>query len=168
MSPANRPCREECFSGRGDELGSSLFRPVACLPFMSYSSFFANDRSALRRQQSPTTYFDLRLLAATNRSTWTAPRPGIGSGALSSRRHAATMAQTPVATDVHQTLDVHRDFPAQIALDPHLLVDNLTNAVDLVVGQVPYSSIWVDIRALEKPLAGVQPNSEDVRQCRLD
>ena len=78
------------------------------------------------------------------------------------------MAESSVATDVHQSLDVHRDFPAQVALDSHLFVHNLTNAVDLIVGQITDSRIWIYIRALEKLLAGMQPDSEDVRQRCLD
>ena len=78
------------------------------------------------------------------------------------------MAQTAIAPNVHQALDIHRDFPAQIALDAHFLVDDVTNAVDFVVSQVTHSCIRVDIGALEKLLARMQPNPEDVRQRRLN
>jgi hypothetical protein len=78
------------------------------------------------------------------------------------------VSQTAIAPDVHQALDIHRDFPAQIALDPHLLVDNLTNAIDFIISQVAHSRIWIDVGALEESLTGMQPNPEDIRQRSLD
>jgi hypothetical protein len=78
------------------------------------------------------------------------------------------VAKTAVAANVHQTLDVHRDFPAEIAFDSHLFVDDLAKAIDLIVGQVPNSRIRVDIRPLEQLLARMQPNSVDVRQSCLN
>jgi hypothetical protein len=78
------------------------------------------------------------------------------------------MSQTAIASDVHQALDIHRDFPAQVTFDPHLLVDDLADAVDLIVSQIAHSCIWVDIRPLEKLLARMQPNPEDIGQRRLN
>jgi hypothetical protein len=78
------------------------------------------------------------------------------------------MPQTAVAPNVHQALDVHRDFAAQVTLDPHLLVHNLAKAIDLVVCQITHASVRTYIRPLEKLLAGMEPNAKDVRQRRLD
>jgi hypothetical protein len=76
--------------------------------------------------------------------------------------------ETAITPDVHQALDVHRDFTAQVTLDPHLLVDYLANAVDLIVRQVPHSRVRVHIRPLEELLASVESDAEDIGQCRLD
>jgi hypothetical protein len=78
------------------------------------------------------------------------------------------MSQSAIAPDVHQALDIHGDFPAQIAFDPHLLVDDLADAIDLIVGQIAHSRIRADIRPLEKLLARMQPNTEDIGQRRFD
>ena len=111
---------------------------------------------------------DLALLATTDRSPRTAPRPRIRARALAPGRHAPAMSETAVAPDIHQALDVHRDFTTQVTLDPHLLVDDFTNAVDLVVRQIPHARIRAHIRALEQFLAGMEPDAKDVRQRRLD
>src|SRR4051812_23819655 len=42
---------------------------------------------------------------------------GVGAGALAAHGQATAMAETAVAADVHQSLDVHRGFAAQVALD---------------------------------------------------
>jgi len=59
------------------------------------------------------------------------------------------MPKSAIAPDVHQALDVHCNFATQISLDPHLLVDNFANAIDLVVRQIPHACIRAHIRALE-------------------
>jgi hypothetical protein len=57
------------------------------------------------------------LLLAGNRLCRTLAGTGIGVGPLTTHRQATTMAQTAVAAQVHQTLDVHRILAAQIAFD---------------------------------------------------
>ena len=41
-----------------------------------------------------------------------------------------------IALDVHQALDVHRDVLAEIAFDVALVLNDLTDAVDLVFAQI--------------------------------
>ncbi len=119
-----------------------------------------------RRARQP--LYDLALLATAHGSPRTTPRPRVGACALTTRRHASSMSKTAVAPDVHQALDVHCDFATQIALDPHLFVDDLANPVDLVISQIPHARIRVDIRALEQLLAGMEPDAKDIGQRRLD
>ncbi len=45
------------------------------------------------------------------------------------------MAQAAVAAKIHETLDIDRDFPAQIALDNIVAVDRFANLQDFRVGQ---------------------------------
>src|SRR5476651_2051291 len=59
----------------------------------------------------------------------------IGMRALAMDRQAAAMPQTAIAGEVHQSLDVHRHFAAQVTLDRIVMVDGLADADDLVVGQ---------------------------------
>ena len=47
------------------------------------------------------------------------------------------MAEAAIGADLHQALDVHADLAAEVALDLELAVDDLAEAVDLVLGQVP-------------------------------
>ena len=48
-------------------------------------------------------------------------------------RQAAPMAQATVAAQVHQPLDVHRNFTPQVALDAVILVDQLAQLQHFVV-----------------------------------
>src|ERR1017187_1310328 len=60
---------------------------------------------------------------------------GIGAGALATHRQATTMTETTIAADVHQTLDVHGGFAAQIAFDCELC-DLVANFFQIRVRQI--------------------------------
>jgi hypothetical protein len=60
---------------------------------------------------------------------------GVGARTLATHRQAAAMAETAVATDVHQTLDVHRGLAAQVTLDRHC-ADLVADLFQVPVGQV--------------------------------
>jgi hypothetical protein len=55
---------------------------------------------------------------------------------LASHRQSTAVPQTTVATEIHQTLDVHRHFPTQIAFDGDLR-KLAANAFHFRLGQVP-------------------------------
>jgi len=120
------------------------------------------------RESARTQYHVLAFLAPTNRSPWTTPRSRVRSRALTSSWHSAPVAKTAVTSDVHQALDIHSDFTPEIALDAHLFVDDLANAVDLIVSEVSYPSVGTDIGAFENSLTRMQTNSKDVWQSGLD
>src|SRR4051794_2261517 len=48
-------------------------------------------------------------------------------GSADADRKAAAMAKTAIGAEVHQPLDVHRDFAAQVALDHVVAVDGLAD-----------------------------------------
>src|SRR5690606_28065902 len=70
-----------------------------------------------------------------NRFARTLAGSGIGLGALAPDRQAATMANAAVGTEVHQALDVHRHFTAQVAFHRHL-ADFVAQGVELILAQV--------------------------------
>src|SRR3989337_1967540 len=84
------------------------------------------------------------LLLAGDSAAWTLLGAGVGVRALTADGEAAAMTNAAVAADVHEALDVHRDFGAQRALDAKILLDRLTQAVDIVVGQVAPARVAVD------------------------
>src|SRR3989344_4918711 len=65
----------------------------------------------------------------------TLARASIGTGALTTRWQTAAMAEATIAADVHQTLDVHRGFAAQVTLNGDLL-DLLANFFQIAVRQI--------------------------------
>jgi hypothetical protein len=122
----------------------------------------------MSNQCSRLRYHDLGLLSSTDGAPWSTTGPRVRACALSPRRHATPMSHSAITPDVHQALDVHCHFTAQIALDPHFFVDNFANAVDLVVRQVPHAGVRVHVSPIEELLTGMESNSEDIGQRRLN
>ncbi len=68
---------------------------------------------------------------------------------LTPDRQAASVPDTPVATDVHETLDVHGHFGAQGTLDLIVALDFLTEFVHVVIGEIERSAIRIHSSVVE-------------------
>src|SRR5215218_1567724 len=104
----------------------------------------------------------LPTLAESDRPLRPSARP------LPAHRHPSAMAQSPIRTDVHQSLDVHRNLAPEVALDTHFLVDDVSEAVHFFIGQIANSRIWIDGGPHQKLLASVQTDTVDVCEANLD
>ena len=101
------------------------------------------------------------------------PRPfasaGVCARALSTNREAAPMADTAVAVDRLQALEVGLQLAAQIALDRQFARgDRLDDLVELLVRQILRTRLRIDIGLLEDLLRRARANAVDVRQRRFD
>jgi hypothetical protein len=78
------------------------------------------------------------------------------------------MPQSAIATEIHQSLDIHRDLPSQVAFDRAIPIDQLANAQHLIVGQFMYAPLgWnADVAADLKGLGST--NTVDVREPDRD
>ena len=56
------------------------------------------------------------------------------------------MPQAAIGAHLDVTLDVHRDFLAQVAFDRAFVFENLTDVVDFVFGQVANLLVGIDAR----------------------
>src|SRR5262249_45926277 len=81
------------------------------------------------------------FLFAGDRARRTLARPRIGMGALPAHRKTLAVPQPAIAAEIHQPLDVHRDLPAEVALDRVIAVDQLAHAQYLVVGHLMYAPL---------------------------
>src|SRR5262245_11178280 len=72
---------------------------------------FADEAKCLRRRSQK---FALGFLLAGNRARRTLARARVGMRTLAANRQAAAMTKAAVATEVHQPLDVHRNFTAKV------------------------------------------------------
>jgi len=72
------------------------------------------------------------------------------------------MPRPAVTLNVDQTLDVHLDVLAQVALNTALVLDHLANAVDLVLAQILDLLEGVYIRLLQNLERAGIPDAEDV------
>jgi hypothetical protein len=57
-------------------------------------------------------------------------------GALAADRQALAVTQAAIAAQIHQPLDVHRHFAAQIAFDQIIAVDRFRESGSLGIGQI--------------------------------
>src|SRR6185436_16234947 len=72
---------------------------------------------------------------------------GVGAGALAANRQAALVAQSAVAAEVDQALDVHRGLATQVALDGEL-GDLGAQLVELALGERLDLGVGLDARGL--------------------
>ena len=68
---------------------------------------------------------------------------------LAAHRKCTTVSQAAIATDIHQTLDVHLDTLPKVTFDLTLRFQDAANTAQLIFTQIPYASIEIDARFLE-------------------
>src|SRR4051794_1143802 len=97
-----------------------------------------------------------------------APLTGVRLGSLAADRQVATMAHPSVRADLDEPLDVQRDLAAEVALHLVAPVDQLAEAVDLLLREVADAGVGVDVRLGQDLLGGGQADPEDVSEGDLD
>jgi hypothetical protein len=85
-----------------------------------------------------------RFLLRDGCASWTFARASICVSSLTAHGQRATMSQTAIATDVHQSLDVHLDAFAKVAFDFTLRFQNRANPTQLVFTQISHASIEIN------------------------
>ena len=90
---------------------------------------------------------------------------GVVLGALAAHGKSAAVADSAVATDVHQALDVHLDGGAEFTLDLILVVDEGTDGRDLVVIPVADLDGGIDPAGGQDLAGGAAADTVDVGQA---
>src|SRR2546423_611937 len=108
------------------------------------------------------------LLLAGDCAAWALLGTGVGVRALTTNRKSAAVTNASVAPDIHEPLDVHRDFGAQRALDAKILFDRLPKLVGIRIAQIANALLGIDAGRLENASRQGTADSEDVRQADLD
>ena len=57
-------------------------------------------------------------------------------GALTANRQVATMAESPIRTDLDEALDVHRNILTQIAFNAAFSFDHLADAIYFIFAEI--------------------------------
>src|SRR5262245_15498500 len=136
--------------------------------------FFAHSRSSRGRGAAaagPTlsvTWNAALLLLAGNRLRRPLAGAGVGMGALAAHRQSAAMPQPAVAPQVHQPLDVHRDFAPQVTLHDVVAVDDLADLQHFLVGQLGHSALVRDPDFRHDFVGLFSPDAMDILQCNND
>jgi hypothetical protein len=77
------------------------------------------------------------------------------------------MPQSPVTLNFLKTFDIHLHFAPQVTLNHVVLVYDLTQSCDFILGQVPDTCIRVHLSLAQHLLASATPNSIDISQGNL-
>jgi hypothetical protein len=88
----------------------------------------------------------------------------VGVGSLASARKPASVAETTVATEIHQSLDVHVDLTTKVAFDLEVLVDALADLLDVGVVEILGALALGNPRNLTDLLRVMRADSVDVLQ----
>ena len=118
---------------------------------------------------TPGTFLLLRsLLLPCDGSPGSLMRTSVRMGTLTPDRQPPTVAKPPIAPDVHEALDVHGHFGAKSPLHLVVTLDLLPEEVDLLVGEIVRSAIWIDPASLQDLPGAGSPDPEDIGEGDLD
>ncbi|MPN02033.1 hypothetical protein SDC9_149246 [bioreactor metagenome] len=112
-------------------------------------------------------YSSLPFLAAL-RALGSLARAGVLLGALSANRQALTVPYAAVATDLDQSLDVHRGFAAKIALHLEIVVDVVSELRNIAFSEVAYANVGVDAGRGQYFQSGPVADPIDIGQTVFD
>src|SRR4051812_19821004 len=92
----------------------------------------------------------------------------VGAGPLTAYRQSAAVPHPAVAANLHQPLDVHRDFLAEVAFDTALLLDDATDLADVVFRQILDAEGGAHAGILQDGVRAHPPDPVDVGESDLD
>src|ERR1700722_4467788 len=87
---------------------------------------------------------------------------GVGVGALATHRQLLAMAQAAIGAQIHQPLDVDRDFAAQVAFDDVVAVDRLADLQNFRIGQLGDTPLRWDMHLLDNLFGLLAADAVDV------
>ena len=77
------------------------------------------------------------------------------------------MTDASVATDIHETLDVHLDGGAELTFDLVVLADLVTDGCDLLVVPLAHLDAIIDAALVKDLLGGAAADTEDIGKAYL-
>ncbi len=108
-----------------------------------------------------------RLLLVGNSLLLTLSCTGIVLGTLTAYWETETMTDTPVATDIHQSFNVHLDGRTKLALNLVLVVDESTDSGNLVIVPITDLDVVIDTALLKNLSRGAAADTVDVGETYL-
>src|ERR1700731_5225113 len=88
--------------------------------------------------------------------------------ALAAHRQVAAMAESAIGADFDETLDVHRNFLAQITFDQTFRFDDRTDTVDFFFAEVLNLLHGLDLGCVENSAGARLPDAVDISQRDVD
>jgi len=109
----------------------------------------------------------LPFLLALDTSSRALSRSCVGMRALSPNRQTPAMAETTIAADIHQHLDVCRNLTPEIPLNLVVSLDLLVDLPNLIRGEFMHALIPIDIGRIQDLLSGAPSDPVDIGQTDL-
>src|SRR5690349_13517781 len=81
--------------------------------------------------------------APGHRATRATLGPCVSFGPLPTDWKVPAMSKTAIAADLRESLDIERNFPAQITLDAIVAIDDFAQALNLVLGQLMNARVGI-------------------------
>ena len=78
------------------------------------------------------------------------------------------MTASAITANINESLDVHLNVAAEVALHYEVVVDGITKFNNLVVREILRAGVGVDARHRQNFLRRGQPDSENVRESLFD
>ena len=75
------------------------------------------------------------------------------------------MTQTTIATDLHEALNILRNFAMKVTFSGEVLLDIVTKFGKFIFSQIVNASVWVDTSFCEDLLGGGKANAVNVGQA---
>src|ERR1051326_2632422 len=95
-------------------------------------------------------------------------RARVRMSALPTHRKPAAMTQTAIADEIHQPLDVHRHFAAEIALHQIIAVDDFADLDHFGIGEIADAAVLLNANLLADLLGFGLADAMDVAQADFD
>ena len=85
--------------------------------------------------------------------------------ALTANGQATTMTQTAIATDLHEALNILRNFAMQVTFSGEVLLNVVTKLGKFIFSQIVAASVWIYASFCEDLLGGGKANAVNVGQA---
>jgi hypothetical protein len=108
--------------------------------------------------------FGRRFLLTGNGLARALSRTGVGPGALPPNGKSSAVSEAPVASDVHQSLDVHANIGPEVTFDGKFPVDDLTEPVEFFFVKLPDFFIHIDARFFANFAGRRTADAENIRE----
>jgi len=93
---------------------------------------------------------------------------GIGSGTLAPKRQPLTVAEPPVAPDIHQALDVQGDFRAEPAFNLIVVLKDIPQHIELFLRKIIDHPDRIDL-GFDADCIGARPaNTKNIGQSDIN
>ena len=91
----------------------------------------------------------------------------IGTCALTANGQAHAVTATTVATNVHQSLDVHVHLTAKVTFNEVVAFNGFSQFDDVCISKILYTNVWINARFLDDLLRAAEAYTSQMRASNI-